>query len=63
MAKSFSVQVGDFVELTTGEVCDVEAVTSTGCLDNGQALTVRTPSGKILNVSEVWVKILCPVKK
>ena len=64
MAKSFTVSIGDFVEVPsmTGTL-DVVAVHSPLNMDDGNILIVRDSKGRESDVCEAWVRVLCPAKK
>jgi len=67
MAKSFSVEIGDFVEVLSGkmkgEILDVVDRHSSEILDDGFVLTVRNNNGQTIQIPEVWVKVLATAKE
>ena len=64
MAKSFSVQVGDFVEVPSVTAsCDVVAIQDVKNPDDGNILIVRDSKGREFDVCEAWVKVLAMAKR
>jgi hypothetical protein len=64
MAKSFSVEVGDFVEVpSVMNACDVISIQSPKNRDDGNILIVRDTKGNEFDVCEAWVKVLATAKK
>lgn len=64
MAKSFTVEVGAFVEIpSVSGVCDVMSVQSPKNMDDGNILIVKDSHGREYDVCEAWVRVLAMAHK